>query len=140
MPKNKAGTTNWQKPLSSVKSKSTAIGRLFEQQASDFLVAQGLNILAANYTVPKVGEIDIVAIDGGTLVFVEVKARKSSSFATATESVTFAKQQKIIRTAEHFLMIHDEFAHHDCRFDVIAFDIHRQSSHCQWIQGAFLVA
>lgn len=126
------------KRWSCVNSKQT--GQAFEQQACEYLRAQGLHIVATNYTLPRVGEIDIIALDESTLVFVEVKARKQGQFGSAIEMVTPAKQQKIIRTAEYFLQQNQQHSHLACRFDVIGFDTINKTTQIQWIKHAFLVA
>lgn len=125
-------------------------GADFEQRACQFLTAQNLTIITTNYFAHHIGEIDIIALhdivqkDGNcrpTLVFVEVKARKVSQYATALESVTPTKQRKIIKTAEHFLQLHPDYANYECRFDVIGFKIdERQTIGIDWVQGAFWVA
>lgn len=115
---------------------SRKIGTDFEQRACGLMVQAGYEIVATNYTVAKVGEIDIVAFKDDTLAVVEVKARKHARYGTAVEMVTPAKQRKIINTLAHFLQ--DE--HHQCyananiRFDVIGFDDQTPL----WLQGAFL--
>lgn len=124
-------------------------GAYFEQLACQFLTAQNLSIIATNYHLPKVGEIDIIAlhkpdqnnaITRPTLVFVEVKARTDSQFAKSYETITPAKQQKIIKTAEHFLQQYENYANLDCRFDVIAYQMDKRGNAvAEWIQGAFWV-
>lgn len=112
------------------------LGKSAEQQACEFLQTQGYQIVVCNYTVAKVGEIDIIAFGQDELVAVEVKARTGSHFGTAIEQVTPAKQKKMIRTMLYFLQ--DEryqvYADASVRFDVIGFDGEKMS----WIQGAFL--
>lgn len=124
-------------------------GADFEQLACQFLTAQNLTIIATNYTAPRLGEIDIIALHQvpqkngtirPTLVFVEVKARKHSQFATAIETVTAQKQRKIIKTAEHFLQHYPSYVNLDCRFDVVAFQgDERRGIYPDWQQGAFWV-
>lgn len=124
-------------------------GAQFEQLACQFLTAQNLTIITTNYNVPKVGEIDIIAVHEclritgervKTLIFVEVKARKKSQFAKACETITPAKQQKLIKTATHFLQMNENYADFDCRFDVLAYEIdERQNFSIDWIQSAFWV-
>ena len=108
-------------------------GSYFEQQACQFLQRHGLILIAKNWQQPKVGEIDLVMLEIGhawsTLVFVEVRQRLRSSFGNAALSVTKAKQRKIIHTAKHFLNQHPEYADYDCRFDVIAYDVARDSAY-----------
>lgn len=108
-------------------------GSYFEQQASQFLQGHGLIFIAKNWQQPKVGEIDLVMLEVGqawsTLVFIEVRQRRRSSFGNAALSVTKAKQRKIINTAKYFLQQHPEYADYECRFDVIAYDLARDSSY-----------
>ncbi len=71
------------------------------------------------------------------LVFVEVRYRRGTRYGTAAESVDARKQQRIICAAQDFLMLHQEFADHACRFDVIALHGDTSAPGCDWIAGAF---
>jgi len=126
-----ARPTNGHRPLALTSPKQRQ-GSLFEQQACQFLQQQGLVLIAQNWQQPKVGELDLVMLETGqtwsTLVFVEVRQRLRSSFGDAALSVTKAKQRKIIKTAKYFLQQHPEYAHFECRFDVIAYNIERSTS------------
>ena len=101
-------------------------GSYFEQLACEFLQGQGLLLIAQNWNQPKVGELDLVMLETGktwsTLIFVEVRQRRYSSFGDAALSVTAAKQRKLIKTAKYFLQQHSQYANYECRFDVIAYD------------------
>ena len=122
------------------------IGKYYEDLACEFLVNQGLQIVTKNYHVANVGEIDIIAchdkiLPAGrvshTLVFVEVRARKHSRFASSVETITRAKQRRIIATASHYLQTHALEC--NCRFDVIAFDVASEGGIVTtWLMGAFL--
>lgn len=90
----------------------------FEQVACEFLQSKGLYIFARNFFWAG-GEIDIVALDGRELVFVEVKYRDSDQFGDALESITQKQIKRIHRTAEVFLEKTPEFTHHFYRFDAI---------------------
>ncbi|WP_298039978.1 YraN family protein [uncultured Desulfuromonas sp.] len=79
-----------------------SLGRWGEEQASRFLRRKGMKILDRNMRTP-VGEIDIVARLGKTLVFVEVKTRSSDAFGSPQEAVGPAKQRQILRTAQWYL-------------------------------------
>ncbi len=113
-----------------------SIGFSIEQEAAVFLVQNGLKIAHRNFQC-KLGEIDLIAFQGNTLVFVEVRYRKNTQFGTPAESVTYGKQRKIIRVAKYFLMKHTQFAQSPCRFDVIAVTIKENRNHIEWIQHAF---
>lgn len=94
-----------------------AMGQKGESIAVRFLQEKGYHILERNYR-NTFGEIDIVANDAGTLVFLEVKTRKNANFSLPAEAVTVRKQQKISRVAQAYLSQHDQ---HDsnARFDVV---------------------
>jgi putative endonuclease len=96
------------------------LGKLGENLAIAELERRGYAILARRFRT-KYGEIDVVAQDRDTLVFVEVKARATAEFGTAAEAVTFWKQRRLVRMAREYLArleIHDR----PCRFDVVAID------------------
>lgn len=93
------------------------LGDQGESCAAEYLRRQGCRILTRNYRC-KIGEIDIIADDHGTLVFVEVKTRRSIRCGTPAESVHYRKRQKIVQTSYWYLRErHMENAH--CRFDVL---------------------
>ncbi len=127
-------------------------GSRFEQQACEYLQAQGLRLVAQNWQQPKVGELDLVMIETGlawsTLVFIEVRQRKSSNYGDAALSVTASKQRKVIKAAQSFLQQYPKYAHYDCRFDVIAYNTMNESNlkneqldhQPEWIQNAFIAS
>ncbi len=90
------------------------IGDFGENAAAEYLKSKGYKILKQNYYC-RVGELDIIALDKNTLVFVEVKTRKSASFGRASEFVDYKKQQKIINTALYYIGSDD----HSLRFDIV---------------------
>ena len=95
-----------------------ALGKLGEDLAVAALEGRGYAILARRYRT-RCGEIDIVAEDDGTLVFVEVKARETAEFGTPAEAVTRWKQRRLTRMALAY--VSDVRAHdRPCRFDVVA--------------------
>jgi putative endonuclease len=96
-------------------------GREGEETAAAFLAARGFTILARNVR-SQAGEIDLVALDGPTLVFCEIRTRRSRGQGGALESVTPAKQRQVVRVAEHFLLHHPRLATLPMRFDVVAID------------------
>lgn len=94
-------------------------GAQAEALAARYLEDQGLTILARNFRTRR-GEIDIVARDGDTLVFVEVRLRARSDFGGAAASVNARKQQRIVAAARFYL---GRLAHEPaCRFDAILLD------------------
>ncbi len=95
-------------------------GQQGEDLAVEALQRQGYAILARRYRT-KYGEIDIIARDEDTLVFVEVKARRTARFGTAAESVTGWKQRRIASMALDYLSWINRLDA-PCRFDVVAID------------------
>ena len=93
------------------------IGNIGEAEAVAFLKGKGYKIVETNYT-NKIGEIDIVAKDKQTLVFVEVKSRSSDMFGLGREAVDFRKQQKIRLVAQGYIKYKKLFDV-SCRFDVV---------------------
>lgn len=100
-----------------------AQGSIYEQQARTFLEAQGLRFLEANATF-KNGELDLIMLAGETIVFVEVRQRKSDRFGSAVESIDYRKQQKWQNAANLWLIKHlnQSLETANCRFDVVAFE------------------
>ena len=107
-------------------------GARAEDLCADLLAGAGLRILARNWRC-RLGEIDLVAEDGGTLVFAEVRLRRSASRGGAAESITAAKQARIIAAARAFLRGRPEA---DCRFDVLLLDA-LDRGRIEWIRDAF---
>lgn len=93
-------------------------GARAEDRALKFLKQQGLKPLDRNYAC-RAGELDLIMLQEETLIFIEVRSRSPSRYGTAAETVTRGKQDKIRKTAAHFLQSHPEHSHRECRFDVI---------------------
>ena len=93
------------------------LGELAEGRAVEFLSRKGYQIIARSYRW-RGGEIDLIARDGDFLVFVEVKARSNINFGLPEEAITEAKKQKLITTAQRYIMQHKPEL--DMRFDVVA--------------------
>ncbi|MCK5271844.1 MAG: YraN family protein [Sedimentisphaerales bacterium] len=94
------------------------LGRRGEKLARKFLQKQGYRLLQSNYNTVG-GEIDLVMRDDNTIVFVEVKTRRSEKFATAESAVNYRKQKHLISAARKFINTY-RFNDHPCRFDVVA--------------------
>ena len=107
-------------------------GEEAEELAANFLAGQGLEILARNYRT-RLGEVDLVARDGATLVFVEVRLRSWGAFGGAAGSVDGRKQRRIVAAARHYLS--RLRAEPPCRFDVLT--IQGPQGAPAWIRGAF---
>lgn len=114
---------------------TVTLGKNTESLAADYLSQQGLNCVSRNFRCKR-GEIDLICLTADqTLVFIEVRSRAKTQFATAAESITFKKQQRIIHSSRYFLLTHPQYQHCNLRFDVVLFDIDHQSPH--WIRSAF---
>ncbi|MFZ0870262.1 MAG: YraN family protein [Rhodanobacter sp.] len=113
-----------------------AAGDSFEQRACGELERAGLRLLTRNYTT-RHGELDLVMREGDTVVFVEVRYRKSASHGDAAASVTTSKQGKLIQAAQHWLVAHPQHARRACRFDVVTYDGPADNIRQHWLRGAF---
>lgn len=96
-------------------------GILGEKLARDFLKKRGYHILETNYRCPH-GEIDIIAKHKDSLVFIEVRAKRSPEFGSPEESITPAKKEKIRATAYHYQQTHDNLPP-SWRIDVVAVEL-----------------
>lgn len=108
------------------------VGANGERIAGVFLEKQGYQILQYNFRC-RSGEIDLIAREGGYLVFIEVKYRKDGALGTALEAVDVRKQRKICRTACMFLLGHPSYWEFPSRFDVVAI----QGEEISLIKNAF---
>lgn len=111
-------------------------GKAAETQACRFLVNQGLELIARNYRC-RSGEIDLIMRDGQSTVFVEVRYRGNTHFASGAETIDRRKQSKLSATAMHYLQSHPDAAAYPARFDVVAIDVKRGDGRLEWICNAF---
>jgi len=93
-------------------------GRAGEQAAVSFFEEKGLRILGRNFR-SRFGEVDIIALDGQTIVFAEVKAWTAYGIDALEQSLNAKKKHKIIETSKYFLSLHREYRYMAIRFDVI---------------------
>jgi putative endonuclease len=93
-------------------------GREGENRAVEALQAAGMSVIARNFR-SRQGEIDIIALDGETLVFVEVKAYSRFGFESLAYSINPKKQRRIIETAKYFLSINRQYYGRAIRFDIV---------------------
>lgn len=118
-------------------SKSKATGHEGEDEACRFISDLGYKIVKRNFTYGRVGEIDIVAMDGDQLVFIEVKARTNNySYGKPEDSVDWRKQKQLKRVAEGYYHI-NKLQDQACRFDVIAVDKSGGSLDIRHVKTAF---
>lgn len=110
-------------------------GKAGEDDAVRWLEAQGYEVLARN-VVNHGGEIDVVAKEGGTLCFVEIKARAGGRHGLAIEAVGFSKQRRLSRAAALYLTARGWHGR-SCRFDVLGLDHGEQGWRYTLIRNAF---
>ena len=117
-------------------------GRQTEQACCDYLQQQGLKLLEKNFR-GRHGEIDLIMLEGKTLVFIEVRYRKNNDYGGALASITPQKQQRISATAELYLQ--QKPGYRDARIDVVGMAQKPQNSRAnnsdeysfEWIKNAF---
>ncbi|MCK7595904.1 YraN family protein [Microbulbifer sp. CAU 1566] len=116
--------------------KTTSVGSEMEALAERHLVRAGLRIVERNFR-GRFGEIDLIARDGATLIFIEVRYRRYHQFGGAGTSVDFRKQRKLLATANGYLQYRKIDC--PCRFDVITIEPAPNSKtlSVDWIQNAF---
>lgn len=103
-----------------------------ENLAALFLQQQGLKLVARNYRC-RFGEIDLIAREGKTLVFVDVRMRASDRFGGAAASITAGKRRKLLRTARHYLAGATRTP--ACRFDALL--VNGADHSVEWMKNAF---
>ncbi|WP_268797807.1 YraN family protein [Pseudomonas huanghezhanensis] len=112
-------------------------GREAEAYALRHLQQQNLTLITQNWTCRR-GELDLVMLDGDTVVFVEVRYRRHAGWGGALESVDYRKQEKLTLAAQSFLQKESQWADAPCRFDVVAINGDPGSQPAlNWIQNAF---
>lgn len=113
-----------------------ARGDAAEAAALRLLLEAGLKPVAANANY-RGGELDLVMLDRDTLVFVEVRYRKSNAFGGGAASVDSAKRRKLVLAAQQFLLEHPRHANAPCRFDVVEASGDIASPRVEWLKDAF---
>ena len=114
------------------------LGRAAEQAARQHLERNGLRLIEQNWSCRR-GELDLVMLDGDTVVFVEVRARRHTAWGGAAESIDARKRQRLVNSAALFLQSEARWAKRPCRFDVIAIGPGADASPqaLEWIKQAF---
>ncbi|MEG6615320.1 YraN family protein [Peptococcaceae bacterium 1198_IL3148] len=112
-------------------------GKLGEDAAVTYLKRRGMTIKTRNYRC-RIGELDIVAIDQGVLVFVEVRSRRTIGYGLPQETIDVNKIAKVRRVAEYYLMV-NKLIDVECRFDVIALQLNDEGGvkNLDYIRNAF---
>jgi len=112
------------------------IGKIAEDEACRYLQHRGLKLVARNYHC-RCGEIDLIMKEAETLVFVEVRYRRSAAFGSGAETVTRAKQRKVAQSAAYFLQEKRQYAGSAARFDVVSCSPGQGDDGVGWIRDAF---
>ena len=115
------------------RTRAQQLGDAGESAALGYLTARGLRPLARNVRF-KGGELDLVMLDGETLVFVEVRRRGRADFGDALDSVDARKARKLVLAARLYLQREPRHARRECRFDVVGLDADAAP---RWVRGAF---
>ncbi len=117
-------------PVPEFPTPAQSLGFDAEERAAAYLARRGLDIVSRNFRT-RLGEIDLIAREGDTLVFVEVRMRSGGGFGGALESITPRKQRRIQAAAQQFL---GQFRDPPrCRFDVVALE----QDDIRWLRAAF---
>ncbi len=114
-----------------------ARGAAAEAAAAEWLTRRGYEIVVRNFDTPA-GEIDLVARDGETLCFVEVKARAVPDCGSPLEAVDARRQWRLSRAAALYLVVHDWTG--PCRFDVVGLEPEADGWRFELVQDAFELA
>lgn len=110
-------------------------GRVGEEDAVRYLEAEGYEIVERNATT-RVGEVDVIARDGDTLCFIEVKARQTDRYGPAVAGVTPAKQRRLVRSATLWLTENPQ-GDLPMRFDVLGLDASEDGWRYTLVKNAF---
>ena len=108
------------------------VGQEYEALAEKYLQQHGCKILERNYR-NRSGEIDLIVLDGETIVFVEVKFRKTLHAGTPLEAVNFRKQKQICKVSDYYRLTHGISEFCALRFDVISV----LDDEVTWLKNAF---
>ena len=116
-------------------------GEYTENLACQYLENKGFKLIEKNFNC-RVGEIDLIMKDKDSLVFVEVRYRRSNNFGSGAESITISKQSKLIKTASLYLQQHAKLNKYPVRFDVVSISGFIETDNINnidfdWIENAF---
>lgn len=111
------------------------IGKGGEDLAVKLLKGKGYKIVGRNYRT-RLGEVDIIAKDGETVVFVEVKTRATAAYGTAKEAVGYTKKKRFIAAAKDYIARHG-LSESPARFDVVSIDVEAGRAATEHIVDAF---
>jgi putative endonuclease len=120
-----------------MRTKRQQIGDRAEEAAAEFLLERGCTPVARNFRC-KLGELDLIAIDGDVLTVIEVRTRGTEIHGGAAASVDGSKRHRLVRAAQSFLLRHSQFARLKMRFDVIVVtELDSGRPRIEWLKHAF---
>ena len=116
-------------------------GEYTENLACQYLENKGFKLIEKNFNC-RLGEIDLIMKDKDSLVFVEVRYRRSNNFGSGAESITISKQSKLIKTASLYLQQHAKLNQYPARFDIVSISGFIETDNINnidfdWIENAF---
>ena len=114
-------------------------GEIAEDFANSWLQSMKFKILSRNFH-SRWGEIDFIGIEDSSICFLEVRYRKSSHYGTPAETVTFSKQQRIIKTAQAYLNKNQKYVNIPARFDVLGLSGDLNKPEIDWRKNAFMMS
>ena len=127
----------WNKSTAPPQKNTRKVGAHYEDLALEYLKKQKLKLFKRNFNGLR-GEIDLIMWDDKTLVFVEVRYRKSKQHGHPSETVQYHKKTRLIKTAELFLCKHFPRSFPACRFDIVAiYRDFQQNLQYDWMKNAF---
>ncbi len=115
-----------------------SIGNQAEAIARKWLRNNKITIKEKNFY-SRYGELDIIALEGRTLCFIEVRYRRLALFGSAAETVATSKRNKLTKTADYYLMKNPCYTKHPCRFDIIAINGDLSNPKIDWYKNAFII-
>lgn len=111
-------------------------GAAEERFAENYLAQQGLSLIERNFLC-RLGEIDLIMRHGDVLIFIEVRQRKHARFGSPLETISLAKQVKLKKTAEYYLVKYPPPSNLAMRFDVVGLSGTLPNVQIEWLQNAF---
>jgi putative endonuclease len=115
---------------------SNIVGRQVEKASLVYLKKQGLRLLNKNFH-SKMGEIDLIMLEENTVVFIEVRYRKKSSYGDPIETVGYHKRRKLLLTAQYYLQTQRQNKNDSCRFDILGVSTYNAELNFNWLKNAF---
>ena len=115
---------------------TNSTGQQAEQLAANYLSKQGLKVIDRNFHC-RFGEIDLIALDSKSLVFIEVRYRKNEKIMSVFETIDKHKCRKLVTTSEYYLNKNRKYHFMTCRYDVIGITGELNAPSIEWIKNAF---